>query len=114
MGGFTKMMLIGESMQVRAHSCCISFFLFVTNFPPNPNSQIQKSHCSNTFTNSSGGSLAVVFPAFSIDPTGTNIQESLAAADKKTSSPPAFSNIAVYGWGVVVESPESAHLPPNR
>lgn len=34
MGGFTKMTLIGESMQVRAHSCCISFFLFVTNFSP--------------------------------------------------------------------------------
>ena len=24
---------------------------------------------------------------------------------------PASSNIAVYGWGVVAESPESAHLP---
>lgn len=63
MGGFTKMMLIGEGVQVTAHSCCVR-----ETFPLNPNSRIQKSYCSNTFPNFCGGSLAVVFRRSALTP----------------------------------------------
>lgn len=84
-------------------------------FPQNPNSPIQKSCCSKPFTNFSGGSLSVVFCWSALTPRAQKPKKrSLLQTKRRRCFTPASSNIAVYGWGVVVESPESAHLPPNR
>lgn len=53
------------------------------------------------------------FLLFGVDLLGTNPPRSARCCRPKDAAAftPVSSNIAVYGWGVVAESPESAHLP---
>lgn len=111
MGGFTKMMLIGESMQVRAHSCCISFFLFVTNFSSESKQSNSEVALQQHFHKLSGGSLAVVFRCSALTPRAQIPKNHSLLQTKKMSSPQRSATLLFMGveW---LSRAQSQHICP--